>query len=49
MVMPIRNQAGEQIGAAQERAIRRRGAAQDEVIAAARAGVTAVDHELLAA
>ena len=47
MVVPVRQQAAQQIRAAQERRVRRRRAAQHEVIAAAGAGVTAVDHELL--
>ena len=47
MVVPVEQQAGQQIGPAQERAVGRRGAAQHEVVAAAGAGVAAVDHELL--
>ena len=47
MVVPVRQQAAQQVGPAQERRIRRGRAAQHEVIAAAGAGVAAVDHELL--
>ena len=49
MVVPVRDQAREQVRAAQERAVGRRRAAEHEVVAAARADVAAVDHELLAA
>lgn len=48
MIVPIRDQAREQIGTAQERAVGGRRAAEHEVIAAARADMPAVDHELLA-
>ena len=47
MVVPVRQQAAQQVGPAQERRIGRRCAAEHEVIAAAGAGVAAVDHELL--
>ena len=47
MVVPVRQQAAQQVGPAQERRIRRRRAAEHEVIAAAGAGVAAVEHELL--
>ena len=40
---------GEQVGAAQERAVGRRLAAEHDVVAAAGAGVAAVEHELLGA
>jgi hypothetical protein len=46
MVVPISDQAAEQIGAAQQRRIRGSRAAEDNMIAAARAGVPAVEHEL---
>ncbi len=49
MVVPIRDQAGQQIGAAQERTVGRRRAAEHEVIAAAGSRMPAVGHELLAA
>ena len=45
MVVPVGDHAGEQIGPAQERRIGRRRAAEHEVIAAAGAGVAAVEHE----
>ena len=47
MVVPVREQAAQQVRPAQERRIGRRRAAEHEVIAAAGAGVAAVDHELL--
>ena len=47
MVVPVGDQAAQQIGAAQERPVGRRGAAEHEVVAAAGAGVAAVEHELL--
>ncbi|MNX85652.1 hypothetical protein D3C86_1175000 [compost metagenome] len=46
MVDPVRQQAGQHVGAAQERAVGRRGAAQHEVVAAACARVAPVGHEL---
>ena len=49
MVLPVGDDAGEQIGAAQERAVGRRDAAEHDVIAAAGADMTAVEHELLGA
>ena len=49
MPLPIEHQALEQIGPAQERAVGRRRAAEHDVIAAAGAGVAAVDHELVGA
>ncbi|KAG1249761.1 hypothetical protein G6F65_019002 [Rhizopus arrhizus] len=45
VVHPVRQQAGQHIVAAQERAVRRRGAAQHEVVATTRAGMAAVGHE----
>ena len=47
MVVPVRQQAAQQVRPAQERRIGRRGAAEHEVVAAAGAGVAAVEHELL--
>ena len=47
MVVPVADHAGEQVGPAQERRVARRRAAEDEVVAAAGAGVAAVEHELL--
>ena len=49
MVLPIRDQAAQQIGPAQEWTIGRGRAAEHDVIAAAGAGVAAVEHELLGA
>ena len=47
VVVPVREQAAQQVGAAQERRVGRRRATEHEVVAAAGAGVAAVDHELL--
>ncbi|MCY1214496.1 hypothetical protein D9M72_263100 [compost metagenome] len=47
VVVPVQQQAGQQLGPAQERAVGGRGAAHHEVVAAAGAGVAAVGHELL--
>ena len=47
VVVPVADQAAQQIGPPQERAVAGRGAAEHEVIAAAGAGVAAVEHELL--
>ena len=49
MVLPVGDDAGEQIGPAQERAVRRREAAEHDVVAAAGADMPAVEHELLGA
>ena len=49
MVLPIGDQAPQQIGPAQERRVRRARGADHDVIAAARAGVAAVEHEFLGA
>ncbi len=49
MILPEADQAAQQIGAAQERAVGGRGAADDDVIAAAGAGVAAVEHEFFGA
>ena len=49
MVQPVTDQAAQQIGPAQERAVGGRGPAQHQVVAAARPGVAPVDHELLGA
>ena len=45
--LPVRHQAGEQVGAAQQRRVDRLAAAQRQVVAAAGAGVRAVEVELL--
>ena len=47
MVVPIRQQAAEQIRAPQEGRVGSRGAAEHEVIAAAGARVAAIEHEFL--
>ena len=49
MVVPVGHQAAQQIGPAQERAVGRRRAAEHDVIAAAGAGVSAVEHEFFGA
>ena len=49
MVVPVRNQAAQQIGTAQERRVVRCRGPEHEVIAAAGTGMAAVEHELLAA
>src|ERR1017187_4002887 len=49
MILPIREQRAQQIGTAQHRRIRRRFRANDDVVAAARAGVAAVEHEFFRA
>ena len=49
VVVPVRDQAGEQIRPTQERAISRRGPAQYEVVTAASARMAAVEHEFLGA
>ena len=49
VVVPVAEQAAQQIGPPQERAVGRRRTAEDDVIAAAGAGVAAVEHELLGA
>ena len=49
MALPIEHEALEQIGPPQERAVGGVGAAEHDVIAAAGAGVAAVDHELVGA
>ena len=49
MVQPVADQAAQQIGAAQHRRVGGRRAADHDVIAAASAGVAAVEHELLGA
>ncbi len=48
MVVPVGHQAAQQIRTPQERRVPGRGAAQDEVITAAGAGMAAIEHELLA-
>ena len=49
MVLPVGDQAAQQIGAAEKRAVGRRRSANDDVVAAAGTGVPAVEHELLGA
>ena len=49
VILPVREQAPQQIRPAQQRAVRGRRAADDDVVAAAGAGVAAIDHELLRA
>ncbi len=49
VVVPVAEQAPQQIGPAQERTVGRRRAAEHDVIAAAGAGMPAVEHELLGA
>ena len=45
MVVPVGNQAAQQLGLAQEGTVGRRGAAQHKMVAAAGAGVAAIVHE----
>ena len=47
MIVPIRHQAAEQVGTPEHRALGRRRPAQHKVVAAAGAGMPAVEHELL--
>ena len=47
MIEPVTDEAAEQVGPAQNGAIRRGRAAQDDVVAAAGASVATVDHEFL--
>ena len=47
VIVPVGDQAPQQVGTPQERAVCRRRAAQDDVIAAAGSGVASVEHELL--
>ena len=49
MVLPVGDEAAQEIGPAQQRALRRRRPAERHVVAAARAGVAPVEHELLGA
>ena len=49
VVVPVKDQAGQQFGATQERAVGRRGAAQHKVVAAPCAGVAAIGHEFFSA
>ena len=49
MILPIREQRAEQIRAAKNRRILRAFAADDDVIAAAGAGVTSIQHEFFGA
>ena len=47
VIVPVGDQAPQQVGTPEERAVCRRRAAQDDVIAAAGPGVASVEHELL--
>src|SRR3954469_7013654 len=49
MALPVQNETLQEIGAAQERRILRRRAADHDMIAAAGAGVTAVDQKTVGA
>ena len=49
MILPVAHEAAQQIGATQEGAVFGRLCADDDVIAAAGAGVAAIDHEFLRA
>src|SRR5947209_14534947 len=49
VALPIQHDALQKIGPAQKRRVRRRRAADDNMIAAACAGVTAIDHEFVGA
>ena len=46
MVVPVSQEAAKQVRSPQDRAVRGGRTAEDDVVAAARAGVTAVDHEV---
>ncbi len=47
MVVPVGDDAGQKVGASQKRAVGRCQAPHDDMIAAAGAGVAAIEHELL--
>ena len=47
MVLPVGDEAAQHVGAPEPRAVRRGAAAEGYVVAAARSGVTPVEHELL--
>ena len=49
MIVPVTNQAAQQVGAPQEGTVLRGGAAHDYMIAAAGAGVLSIQHEFLGA
>ena len=49
MALPVEHEALQQVGPAQERRVRRRRAADHDMVAAAGAGMAAVDHELVGA
>ena len=49
MALPVQDQAAQQVRPAQERAVERGRAADHDMVAAAGAGVLAVDHELVGA
>ena len=48
MVVPVADQAAQQVRPAQKRRVRRRRAAEHKVVTAARASVAAIDHKFLA-
>ena len=48
VVVPVADEAGQQLGLAQERAVSGRGAAQHKVVAAPGAGVATIEHEFFA-
>jgi len=45
VILPVAKQASQQIGAAKNRAVRRRGTTDDDVVAATGADMPAVDHK----
>src|SRR5262245_43668965 len=47
MVVPVREQAAQQVWPAQKGRVRGRGTPEHEVIAATRSGMATIDHELL--
>ena len=49
MTLEIKNEAFQQIGSPQKRAVGRRRAAEDDMIAAAGTGVATIGHELVGA
>ena len=49
MALPVEHEAAQQIGPAQEGRMGRIGAAEHHMVAAARAGVATIDHELVGA
>ena len=49
MALPMQDEGAQEVGAAEEGRVQRGAAADDDVVAAAGAGVLAVDHELVGA